>query len=286
MKIEPVDATLGARITDVRLAELTDDEWKTIADAFLEFAVLAFPDQHLSGPDQETFAARFGVLDRFAGDEMLKIGNVKPDGELYAQDDAWMRSLKGNEGWHTDSSYQSVSAKASMLTAKIVPKDGGQTEWTDMRAAYDALSDEMKAKIAPLAAYHSLEYSQAKIGYTGETFGYAKREAADPPLRPLVKIHPETKRPALFVGRHAYGIVGLPEAESDALIEELNTFATQPPRVYTHTWTVGELVVWDNRCVLHRVRPWPSDQARLLVHSRVAGDPATESALDVESAVG
>ena len=148
----------------------------------------------------------------------------------------------GNEGWHTDSSYMRLSAKASVLSAHVVPSHGGETEWADMRAAYDALDDAMRARIAGLSAYHSLRYSQARIGHVaavGSSYGFHDEQ---PPLRPLVKVHPETGRAALYIGRHAYGIPGLDPDESEALLDDLVAFACQAPRVYTHSWTPGDVV--------------------------------------------
>jgi alpha-ketoglutarate-dependent taurine dioxygenase len=277
LTIERLDATLGARITGVRLADLDDGTWEAIAAAFDDHAVLVFPGQGLSGEEQKAFGRRFGPLEDISGTKGLTpITNARPDGTLRRPDDQVMGILRGNEGWHTDSSYMPVSAKASMLSAHVVPSDGGGTEWADMRAAYDALPDATKARIQDLAAHHSLFYSQEKIGVTNHPKGAYGYHDGPAPLRPLVKVHPATGRPALYIGRHAYGVPGLTEAESEALLDELLTFACQPPRVYHHDWEVGDLVVWDNRCVLHRARPWNLDQLRVMKHTRVSGDPATE----------
>src|SRR5262249_49839237 len=152
-----------------------------------------------------------------------------PDGTV-------MQMLRGNEGWHTDSSYMPLSAKASILSAHVVPSVGGETEWADMRAAYDALDDERKACIAPLRAFHSIRYSQARIGFKEVIEGSYGYTVEDPPLRPLIKIHPVTQRPALYIGRHAHAIPGLTSEESSQLLDELLTFACQSPRVYRHHW--------------------------------------------------
>jgi alpha-ketoglutarate-dependent taurine dioxygenase len=145
-----------------------------------------------------------------------------------------------------------------------------------MRAAYEALDDDTRERIASLAAYHSIAYSQAKAGFTSD-LGYGMHEPAQ--LRPLVKVHPVTGRPALFIGRHAHAIPGLTAEESDALLDRLLTDACQPPRTYRHRWTPGDVVVWDNRCLLHRAGEWDLREPRVMVHTRVAGDPATESSL-------
>jgi alpha-ketoglutarate-dependent taurine dioxygenase len=274
MIITRVDSTLGAVITGVRLADLDDAAWHEIEAAFNEHAVLIFPDQHLTGEEQEAFALRFGPLEFSAA-----ITNVTKEGDVLPPDDTTMSILRGNEGWHTDSSYMPLAAKASMLTARVVPPGGAPTEWADMRAAYDALDDATKAKIADLDAAHSIVYSQQRVGLTMQDNDYGKHGGPDP-RRPLVKIHPATGRPSLFIGRHAHALPGMSDAESEAFLDGLLAEACQPPRTHTHEWTPGDLVVWDNRCVLHRVRPWDWREPRVLKHSRVKGDPATEAALN------
>jgi alpha-ketoglutarate-dependent taurine dioxygenase len=164
-------------------------------------------------------------------------------------------------------------------SAEIVTEEGGETEWADMRTAYEALDDATRERIADLAARHSLKYSQAKAGYqnhAGESFSYGLAED-EAPLRPLVKVHPVTGRKSLFIGRHAFGIPGLEEDESERLLADLLDFACRPPRVLQHRWAPGDLAIWDNRCVLHRARPYDSRVPRVMHHTRIAGDPATES---------
>ena len=281
-KITPTGATLGASVTDIDLAELDDATWATVESAFHEFGVLIFPDQHLSEDAEISFAARFGDIEQLVPNlKSVSISNQKRDGSLSKADEQGAQLQRGNEGWHTDSSYMPLAAKASVFSAHVVPPEGGQTEWADMRAAYDELDDETRERIADLAAYHSLYYSQAKIGHqveAGSGYGFHREEV---PLRPLVKVHPATGRKSLFIGRHAYGIPGLEEAESERLLADLLASACQPPRTHTHDWVAGDIVVWDNRCVLHRARPYDHDVApRVMRHTRIAGDPATEMALN------
>ncbi|MYK29909.1 MAG: TauD/TfdA family dioxygenase, partial [Gammaproteobacteria bacterium] len=200
-------------------------------------------------------------------------------GSLLADSEHQMQVLIGNEGWHTDSSYMPISAKASILSAHVLPRAGGETEWADMRAAYQALDDAMRARIEGLAAYHSLFHSQAKIGHRAKVgAGYGFHEG-EPPLRPLVKTHPVTGQAALYIGRHAYGIPGLSEQASEQLLTDLVNFACQPPRTLQHRWAVGDVVIWDNRCVLHRARPYDHRQPRVMQHTRIQGEPDTESGL-------
>ena len=185
-----------------------------------------------------------------------------------------MAIMRGNEGWHTDSSYMPVSARPSIFSAHVVPTSGGQTEWADMRAAYRALDPAMRERIGKLSAYHSLRYSHAQLGDTSE-FGYGYDDGPIP-LRPLVKIHPVTGRPSLFIGRHAYGIPGLGKDQSEKLLDELLDFACRAPRIHRHEWQPGDLVIWDNRCLLHRARPYDHSEPRVMKHTRIAGDPTSE----------
>ena len=185
------------------------------------------------------------------------------------------------EGWHSDSTYLPVQAKGAVFTAAVVPSAGGETGFADMRAAYDALDDATRRRVQELSAHHSLYHSQPDIDAPGQApstysgYGFFGQE---PPLRPLVKVHSETGRPALLIGRHAYGVPGLDPDESAGLLDELVAHACQPPRTYHHRWTAGDAVVWDNRCLLHRARPWNMGEPRVMYHARIAGDPVAEFA--------
>ena len=278
--IAPADATLGATVTGVDLARLDDAAWTRVEDAFHEYGVLIFPGQNLDEDAQIAFAERFGDIEylRPTDDKAVSITNRREDGEVFGAEEFRYKTLRGNEGWHTDSSYMPLAARASVLSAQAVPSWGGETEWADMRAAYDALDDETRARVEGLSAHHSLYQSQAKIGYeieTGAGYGYHTRGA---PLRPLVKTHPVTGRKSLFIGRHAFRIPGMEDAEAQALLDDLADRACRPPRVLRHRWAPGDVVIWDNRCVLHRARPYDYGEVRTLRHTRVAGDPASELA--------
>jgi alpha-ketoglutarate-dependent taurine dioxygenase len=277
--IEPLDATFGAVVTGVKLAALDDATWRELYAEWLKYALLIFPGQNLSRDEQVAFAERFGPLEF----KLAALSNVKPDGTLIVDpDNDVLKILKGNMGWHCDSTYMPVQAKGAVFTAEIVPHAGGATGWADMRAAYDALDDKLRAKVESLAAYHSLYYSQAKLGHTpkkgGDYSGYGFHDGPVP-LRPIVKVHPETGRKSLVIGRHAYNIPNMDPGESERLLQELVDFACQPPRIYHHNWTPGDAVVWDNRCLLHRGMPWDMNEPRVMWHSRIAGDPVSEAAL-------
>ena len=281
LSIEPTGATLGAIVTGIHLGSLDGDTWPLIERAFHDHGVLIFPGQHLAPDEQYAFAGRFGDIEQLIENKNLKVvpfSNRRADGMPVYAEGHGARILKGNEEWHTDSSYMPLSAKASILSAVNVVPGAAQTEWADMRAAYDALDEETKSRISGLCAYHSLFYSQRRTGHEPEVgVGYGFY-AGDKPLRSLVKVHPVTGRPALYIGRHAYGIPGLAEWESERLLQSLAEFACRPPRTYLHEWRVGDTAIWDNRRVMHRARPCDPQLPRVLVHTRVAGDPATELA--------
>ena len=255
--------------------------WKCVEDAFHEYAALIFPAQDLSADEQVAFSLRFGKIEHLRADPGVKsvsISNQKPDGSVLGPDDARFKTLRGNEGWHLDSTYMPLAAKAGVLTAKVVPSHGGETELADMRADYDALDDAMKERIEDLRAYHSLYASQAKIGYvveTGSGYGYHTKGA---PLRPLVRLHPVTGRKSLCIGRHAYRIDGLNDDAAQNLLNELLDFACQPPRIHVQNSRPGDLIIWDNRCVMHRARPYDFNETRIMQATRIAGDPATDLA--------
>ncbi|HTP77443.1 MAG TPA: TauD/TfdA family dioxygenase [Rhizomicrobium sp.] len=278
MQIQPLPASFGARVGGVALAALDEPAWRALYDAWLRYALLIFPEQHLSREQQVAFARRFGALE-FA---LAPISNVRPDGSLRdARDDDVIKVLRGNMYWHADSTYMPVQAKGAVFSAERVPAKGGETGWADMRAAYDALDAQTRERIEGLSAYHSLHYSQSKLGHTpkagSEYSGYGFHDGPVP-LRPLVKTHPETGRKSLLIGRHAHNIPGMEPAESERLLESLAAFACRPPRVHYHRWSPGDVVVWDNRCLLHRAMPWDMSEPRIMWHSRIAGDSVSEAA--------
>ena len=277
--VNPVDATFGAVVTDINLKRLSDKEFSDLYEKWLQYSLLIFPAQHLSKQEQVKFARRFGDMEF----DLAPISNVDEDGKLIkSNENDMVKILKGNMGWHQDSTYMPVQAKGAVFSAHVVPSKGGETGWADLTAAYEALDPSMRERIQGLKAYHSLYYSQQKMGFTqkdkdSEYSGYGFHNQ-EPPLRSLVKIHPETGRTCLTIGRHAYGIPGLSEEESEALLEELVEFTCQVPRVYHHHWEPGDVVIWDNRCLLHQATPWNMNEPRVMYHSRIAGDPTSEFA--------
>jgi alpha-ketoglutarate-dependent taurine dioxygenase len=281
IKINPIaDKVFGAVVTGVKLNALGDEAFAEIKAAFLKYGFLIFPGQFLSAEENIEFGKRFGELE-FGG---LPMANVHRNddgsfGDVIPLDSQRMRTNVGNEAWHTDSTYMPASSKCAMLSAVIVPDEGGETELADMRAGYAALDQATKDKIAHLSAYHSTQYSQANdVGDfpPQEAGGIYHGEAY---LRPLVKVHPETGVKNLFVGRHAFGIPGLSREESKTLLKSLVEFVvSEPSRVYKHHWQAGDTMIWDNRALLHRACPYDYSQPRYLIGTRIAGDPASELA--------
>ena len=281
MQVSPIEnKTFGAVITGVKLPAIDETDFAQIKSEFLKYGFLVFPGQHLSVDENIRFGQWFGDLE-FGGIPMANQDKEKDGsyGKIFDLDSQRMRTNVGNEAWHTDSTYWPISSKCAMLSAVVVPDEGGETELADMRAGYRELDSSMKEKIENLSAYHSTQYSQANdLGdfpeqaqggiYHGEAY-----------LRPIVKIHPETGVKNLFIGRHAFGIPGLSRKESRNLIRALLEFVVaEESRVYTHSWSPGDTLIWDNRALLHRARPYDYSKARVLTATRVAGDPASELA--------
>ena len=277
MQITPSEATLGAVITDVDLGDALDDAtFAAIEAAWYERGVLIFPQQNLENHAHIAFSRRFGSLERSIKNEansepeIIMLSNLKADGTLWPHKSEHGLFLAGNRGWHTDSSFKRVPAMASLLAAHQVPDSGGGTEFADMRAAYDDLDHDMRDWLEDRTAVHSYLYSQGLVGGLA-VLSEAEQHALPPVEHPLVRVHPKTGRRNLYMGRHASHIKGEDELESRALLQKLVDQACQPPRTITHDWRAGDLVIWDNRCVLHRGQVWPGDQARVMARTTVAG---------------
>jgi alpha-ketoglutarate-dependent taurine dioxygenase len=270
----------GATLTGVSLRDLSDAQFATLHEAFLSYGFLVFPGQFLTDAENIAFGKRFGELE--FGAMPLSNQERRADGtwgEIFEVNSRRMRSAIGNEGWHTDSTYKPLSSKCAMLSAVVVPDEGGQTEFADMRAAYAALDDATKDRIEPLAAYHSIVFSQANDLGDFPTLQDGANYHGEAYLRPLVKRHPETGVKNLFVARHAFAIPGLDRQQSRSLIKHLVEFAvSEPTRVYQHQWQAGETVLWDNRALLHRAMSYDYSKPRVLLGTRIAGDPASELA--------
>jgi alpha-ketoglutarate-dependent 2,4-dichlorophenoxyacetate dioxygenase len=258
----PVTQCFAAEIGDVDLGKpIAPDDVAAIKDAFTTYAVLIFPEQRLSQDQHLDFARLFGPLETtiavFRKDQTLRlrpelsdVSNLAPDNEVWAKDARQRMFQLGNRLWHTDSSFKRLPARASLLYARSIAPVGGHTEFADERAAYDALPEAMKRRLDGLVAEHSIFNSRARLGFTN----FSDEERANMPAVPqvLVRTIPESGRKSLYLASHAGRIFGMPEQEGRALIEELVAHATQRQFVYTHRWRVHDLVIWDNRCTMHR----------------------------------
>jgi alpha-ketoglutarate-dependent 2,4-dichlorophenoxyacetate dioxygenase len=282
--IDRVHPKFGARVTGVDLVRPLDDRiFKTIFEAFNDYSVLVFPKQALSDEEQIAFSRRFGALEETiksiankpnVARQIADLSNVDAEGNLIAPDDKRMIYHSANQMWHTDSSFKRVPALASMLSGRECPPEGGETEYASMRVAYDRLPDDMKRKLEGKIAMHSFIYSR---GLVAKDLLRPEDEAQVPPVEQvMIRTNPVNGKKSIFVASHASHIVGMSVEEGRALIRELIELATEPNDVYRHAWTAGDLVMWDNRCTLHRGRPWDGTKYRRVMHrTTVAGAAPT-----------
>ena len=277
--INVVHPCLGAEVAGVDLARpLADDAFARIAAAFDEHSVLVFRGQHLTDEQQMAFSVRFGPLEttvRTMGNEdrlgahIVDLSNTDEHGRPMPWTDRRMLYHSGNQLWHSDSSFKPVPAHSSALSARVIPPEGGETEFASMRVAYEALPDDLRRQVDGKVVVHSFGFSRSLIDPgIGTEVG---REY--PPVRhALVRANPANGRKAVYVGSHAWFVEGMSIDDSRILIARLLEITTRPDRVYRHTWSVGDLVMWDNRCVLHRGRPWDSARYQRVMHrTTVAG---------------
>ncbi|HXE26627.1 MAG TPA: TauD/TfdA family dioxygenase [Roseiarcus sp.] len=265
-------------------AALTQADVRAVEAAMERHAVIVSHDQKLTDEQQIAFTKSFGELERYEtpghirkreeerlGRGIADFSNLTRDGAIMAPEDRiWLFKL-ADRLWHSDSSYRPVPAKWSLLSGRTIPPRGGETELADMRAAYDALDDEMKAEIEDLVCEHSLIYSREAIGFTELT--PEEREHFRPVRHRLVRIDPKTGRKSLFLSAHAGAIVGWTLPEARMLLRDLVEHATQPRFVYRHRWRAGDLVVWDNRTTMHRARRFDRKDVRDVRRTTLAGDP-------------
>lgn len=233
--------------------------------AMNQYAVLVFPAQDLDDDQQMAFGRQLGTIEptrgvvdahkhRLKHQEMNDISNLDTDGKLLAADDRRRMFALGNRLWHSDSSFKSTPAMYSMLHARVVPPEGGETEFADMRAAWDALDARTRAKVKDLVTWHSLIYSRAQLGF--DEYTPEEKQAFAPVPQRLVRRHAGSGRVSLYLSSHIGRVEGMPVPEGMAMIRDLTEFATQRDFVYRHTWRLHDLVMWDNRCTLHRARPF------------------------------
>ncbi|MFC4033333.1 TauD/TfdA dioxygenase family protein [Streptomyces polygonati] len=277
LNLKPLHPLFVVEVTGVDLtAPMSDEEFHEIHEAFERFSILVFRDQPLSDEQQLEFTKRFGPIEtapNYAGNalrlrnEFTDISNLDSEGNVVDPEDRLARYNLGNQLWHTDSSFKAVRAKCSLLSAREIPESGSATQYADMRSAYEALPDERKQQVDKLVAEHSIAHSRSLIGFDSFNDDVAK---SLPPVPQRLVDHRENGRSNLYLASHASHIVGRPVDEGRSLLAELIEFATQEQFVYTHDWAVGDLVVWDNRCTMHRGRPYDMSQRRALHRTTVS----------------
>jgi taurine dioxygenase len=272
----PLTPNLGAEISGVTLsADMPEAVFKALYQAFLRYQVLLFPPQDLPPGNQVAFARRFGevqvhVMNQYHADgypELYRLSNLGKDGRPSGN-----HPDKGTLAWHTDGSWQRVTGQATIIYGELMPERGGETHFCDMYGAYERLSPSWKKRIAGLRAVHILDFSRNRR-HGEDPLSEAQRLAKPPVDHPVVRTHPETGRSCLFLGDHAEYIQGMPYDEGRELIEALNALAVHPDLTYEHRWKEHEMLVWDNRCVMHRATAYDAvNQGRVIRRCTVLGE--------------
>ncbi len=292
--IHPVHPDFAGEVSGADLrAPMSKEDVAAIEAGMDRYAVLVFRNQRISDDEQMAFTRNFGEIERAQGgnitkdDEfrlkqgMIDVSNLDQRGQPFDRNDRRRMFNLGNRLWHSDSSYRAVPAKYSLLSARTVAASGGNTEFADMRAAYDALDADLRAAIDDLICEHSLLYSRGSMGFT--EFTAAERAMFRPVRQSLVRTHPVTGRKSLYLSSHIGAIVGWPVPEARDLIRDLIEHATQRAFVYAHVWQQYDFVIWDNRQTMHRVRRFDESQPRDMRRTTVAGEAMTAAQAPVEA---
>jgi alpha-ketoglutarate-dependent 2,4-dichlorophenoxyacetate dioxygenase len=287
VSIRPLTPGFAGEVDGIDIRRpLTPDQVAAVEAGMDQFAVLVFHDQPITDEQQVAFSRNFGDIElseasnitsagqRRLSNQLADISNLDRDNKLLARDDRRRMFNLGNQLWHSDSAFRATPAKYSLLSARTIPSTGGNTEFADMRAAYDALDDETRNEIKDLICEHSLLYSRGLLGFT--EFTPEERQMFTPVQQMLVRTHPVTGRKSLFLASHAGTIVGWPMPEARAFLRDLTEHATQRHFVYAHQWRVNDLVMWDNRQTMHRARRYRETQeVRDMRRTTIAGDQPT-----------
>ncbi len=290
ISISPIDpvsrASFAGEVSGIDITQvLPASDVAAISAGMDQYGVLVFHDQRFTDETQLAFSRNFGELEIASGDinwgkdrrlpspHVNDISNLDNDNALLRREDRRRLFNLGNQLWHSDSSFKPVPAKYSLLSARSIPSSGGNTEFADMRAAYDALDDETKAECEDLVCQHSQLYSRGVLGFTDFTEEDVSRFA--PVQQRLVRRHPSSGRKSLFLASHAGGIVGWPVPEARAFLRDLTEHATGRTFVYAHVWKQWDLVMWDNRATMHRARPFDANEVRDMHRTTVACERST-----------
>jgi len=278
-----INPKIGVEFTGLDLSQpVPPDELAEIRKLWVENVVAVFPDQSVDDDQHISFSKRLGDLEMInmaalqaeGRPEIYEATNVDKDGNIMSDDHPVLTINRGNQKWHSDSSFKAVPSTASMLRAYIVPEEGGETEFANMAAAYDALDQETKELCDGLVAIHDFYWSRRDVHE--QAFSQAERDAIPPVRHPLIRVHPENGRKAIYAGSHTREIEGWEFAESRALIDRLIIHGTQPEFTYRHEWVVGDVVLWDNRSALHRGLTFDDQREKRRLHrTTIAGSGPT-----------
>ena len=277
LSVKRLGQTFFAEVRGVHIAQgLDEGDYRDINDALLEHGVLYFPEQAVTDAQQEVFSRWYGSLEVTFEDARLftaHLSNLYHDGRIREADSRKSTFLRANQLWHSDSTMFQAPARISFLSAHAVAPVGGETQWADLRAAWEALPEQRKLELEGLVLEHDFQQSRKVADYE---FDPEERKRWPPLLHPLVRVHEETGRRALYLGSQATRVIGWPLDKGQALITELLEFATQGRFVYTHRWSVNDFMMWDNRRVNHRGRPWDEEKyPRDLRRTTVKGEIPT-----------
>ena len=280
MDIVPLGPGFAAELRGVTLADVAADDalYRAVRAAFEQHSVLVFRGQAVTDDAQIAFSRCFGPLEITppptpgAGTHLVILTTIDNDGKVVPADHRIALRNKANQLWHTNSTFKSTPALASVLSARIIPEHGGETEYVSTRLAWDRLDATRQRRIADLFAWHDYSHSRGKIA--PNIVGAEERAALPPQCWRMVWKNPANGRGALYIASHAYAIEGMEQGAAQQLIAELTDAATAPESSYTHTWQQGDVVMWDNRATLHRGRPWPAHEARLMVRTTISATDA------------
>jgi len=288
LQIKPLDTTradFAGQVTGVDVTKpLAERERVAIENAMDTFGVLVFPNQVIDDDQQYAFSVNFGTMEKATGDmttqsgrrlsmDINDISNLNKDGKVLDRNDRTRLFGLGNMLWHSDSSFKSTPAKYSLLSARLLPDSGTRTEFADMRSAWDTLDPAIQKECTDLVCEHSQIYSRGKLGFTD--FTQEELEKWQPVLQRLVRRHPGSRRLSIYLSSHIGTIVGWPVPEARLFIQDLEEHATQPQFVYSHQWQPWDLVMWDNRVLMHRARRYDYTKPRDLHRTTVSDDAPT-----------
>jgi alpha-ketoglutarate-dependent 2,4-dichlorophenoxyacetate dioxygenase len=280
MDIVPLGPGFGAELRGVTLADVAADDatYAAVRAAFEDHSVLVFRDQDVTDEVQLAFSRRFGppevtkVGSQGTGSHFVILSTIGPDGKVVPPDHRLSLRNKANQLWHTDSSFKRVPALASILSARIIPANGGETEYVSTRLAFERFDAGLRNKLQNSFAWHDYAHSRSQIA--ADLASPEERAALPPQCWRIAWKNPVNGRSAIYLASHAYAVEGMEKAAGKKLIDKLMAFATAPGTSYLHQWRKGDVVMWDNRATMHRGRPWPAHEARLMVRTTISATEA------------